>query len=94
MGLACSGSPDVAATHAHTRLLWLQRKLLLSFLWLQRTLLLSLEEMYHGCIKKVVHERRVVKADGTSTAERRELTIDVDLFSLLRLTEHALPLTH
>ncbi|DBA97177.1 TPA: Major surface glycoprotein G [Trebouxia sp. C0004] len=40
-------------------------------------LLLSLEEMYHGCVKKVTHERQVMKADGTSATEQRELSIDV-----------------
>ncbi len=46
-------------------------------LLLQHSLLLSLEEMYHGCVKKVTHERQVVKADGTSATEQRELNIDV-----------------
>ncbi|KAA6428084.1 MAG: radial spoke 16 [Trebouxia sp. A1-2] len=41
------------------------------------SLLLSLEDMYHGCVKKVTHERQVVKADGTSATEQRELSIDV-----------------
>ena len=44
---------------------------------LQETLLLSLEEMYHGCVKKVTRQRQVSKADGSSTREDRELTIDV-----------------
>ena len=46
-------------------------------LLLQHSLLLTLEEMYHGCVKKVTHERQVVKADGTSATEQRELSIDV-----------------
>jgi len=49
-------------------------------LLLQHSLLLSLEEMYHGCVKKVMHERQVVKADGTSATEQRELSIDVSFF--------------
>ena len=53
------------------------------WLLLQHTLLLSLEEMYHGCIKKVTHERQVLRSDGTSTTEQRELTIDVSLTALL-----------
>lgn len=44
---------------------------------LQHTLLLSLEEMYHGCMKKVTHVRQVTKSDGSCTTEQRELTIDV-----------------
>ena len=44
---------------------------------LQHALLLSLEEMYHGCVKKVTHERQVTKSDGSCTTEQRELTIDV-----------------
>ncbi len=36
--------------------------------------------MYHGCVKKVTHERQVVKADGTSATEQRELSIDVSFF--------------
>ena len=43
----------------------------------QETLQLSLEEICHGCVKKVTHQRQVAKADGSSTVEDRELTIDV-----------------
>ena len=43
---------------------------------MQHTLLLSLEEMYHGCTKKVSHDRTVVK-DGVSTTEHREHVIHV-----------------
>ena len=49
---------------------------------LQHTLLLSLEDMYHGCMKKVTHQRQVTKADGSCTTEQRELTIDVSLCPL------------
>ncbi|KAL3149371.1 Major surface glycoprotein G [Trebouxia sp. C0010 RCD-2024] len=41
------------------------------------TLLLSLEEMFHGCTKKVAYARQVTKPDGSSTTEQRDLNIVV-----------------
>lgn len=38
---------------------------------------LSLEEIYHGCLKKVSHSRKILSIDGSIEEQMRELTIDV-----------------
>ncbi len=43
----------------------------------QYTVDLTLEEVYHGCLKKVMHKRKVLLEDGTYVEEPRTLTIDV-----------------
>lgn len=44
---------------------------------MQYDLALSLEELYRGCIKQVVHTRRVQTELGEVNSEQRTLTIDV-----------------
>ncbi|GAX80192.1 hypothetical protein CEUSTIGMA_g7630.t1 [Chlamydomonas eustigma] len=41
------------------------------------TVELTLEEIYHGCLKKVSHKRKVLLENGEYTEENRFLTIDV-----------------
>lgn len=41
------------------------------------TVELTLEEIYHGCLKKVVHTRKVLQPTGEVIEEQRSLTIDV-----------------
>lgn len=38
---------------------------------------LTLEELYHGCLKKVVFLRKKLDTDGSVETEERELVIDV-----------------
>jgi DnaJ-class molecular chaperone len=38
---------------------------------------LTLEELYHGCLKKVVFQRKKLDLDGTIEVEQRDLVIDV-----------------
>ncbi|MEW5299466.1 MAG: hypothetical protein WDW36_002481 [Sanguina aurantia] len=38
---------------------------------------LTLEEIFHGCLKKLQHRRKVLHADGEYSEEIRTLTIDV-----------------
>lgn len=38
---------------------------------------LTLEELYHGCLKKVVFQRKKLAADDNVETEERELVIDV-----------------
>ena len=38
---------------------------------------LTLEELYHGCLKKVVFQRKKLIADDNVATEERELVIDV-----------------
>ena len=44
---------------------------------LQYTVDLTLEEIYHGCLKKVSHKRKILLESGEFTEEQRFLTIDV-----------------
>ena len=37
----------------------------------------TLEEIYHGCLKKITHVRKVVDEEGRTKSESHELTIDV-----------------
>ena len=39
----------------------------------------TLEEMYNGCVKKLVYERRVLNSDGRTTSIKEE-EIDVEVF--------------
>mmetsp|Transcript_27589 Transcript_27589/g.70282 ORF Transcript_27589/g.70282 Transcript_27589/m.70282 type:complete len:361 (-) Transcript_27589:356-1438(-) len=41
------------------------------------TVELTLEEIYHGCLKKVAHKRKVLQDNGDYFEEPRTLTIDV-----------------
>jgi DnaJ-class molecular chaperone len=41
------------------------------------TVELSLEEIFHGCLKKVSHKRKILHDNGEYTEELRFLTIDV-----------------
>lgn len=41
------------------------------------TVELTLEEIFHGCLKKVTHTRKILGTDGKVTEELRTLTIDV-----------------
>lgn len=41
------------------------------------TVELTLEEIYHGCLKKVSHKRKILLENGEYTEEQRFLTIDV-----------------
>ena len=43
----------------------------------QRDLDLTLEEMYHGCLKRLVHNRKITDEGGNVRIEPRELTISV-----------------
>jgi hypothetical protein len=43
----------------------------------QYTVELTLEEIYHGCLKKVTHKRKVLQDNGDYFEEARTLTIDV-----------------
>lgn len=37
---------------------------------------LSLEEIYHGCVKKVTHVRKTLHDSGEVTEEERPLVVD------------------
>ncbi len=43
----------------------------------QYPLELTLEEIYHGCLKRVTHRRKVLLFTGEYTEEERHLTVDV-----------------
>lgn len=38
---------------------------------------LTLEEVFHGCLKKVSHKRKILNDDGSYEEEQRTLTIDI-----------------
>ena len=44
---------------------------------MQYTVEMTLEEIYHGCLKKVSHKRKVLLESGEYIEEPRFLTIDV-----------------
>ena len=44
---------------------------------IERTIDLGLEDLYHGCTKKMKISRKVLSADGTASSEDKILTIDV-----------------
>ena len=44
---------------------------------IERTIELSLEDLFHGCTKKMKISRKVLSADGTTSHEEKILTIDV-----------------
>ena len=44
---------------------------------LQYDFFLTLEEVYHGVMKRVTHMRQVLQPDGATDVQERELTIDV-----------------
>jgi len=37
----------------------------------------SLEEVYHGCLKRVQHQRKTLEEDGSVSTHEHELTIDI-----------------
>lgn len=43
----------------------------------QYPLELTLEEIFHGCLKKVAHKRKVLLFSGEYVEEERQLTVDV-----------------
>ncbi len=44
---------------------------------MQYSVELTLEEIFHGCLKKVTHKRKVMLENGEYMEELRTLTIDV-----------------
>ncbi len=70
-------SVSTAPASAPGALFWLSPSAFPAWPRPQYPLELSLEEIYHGCLKKVTHKRKVLLFSGEYIEEERPLTVDV-----------------